>query len=170
MRIAIFGTHNVGKTTLVEELLKHLPEYAFEPEPYRQLEASGYEFSEKPSVEDLIEQFNFSAKRIPKSEDDVLFDRCVLDILAYIHVLDPRKNIESLFQTVQSLITEIDLFVFVPIENPDMITGHQTDLPKLRSRVNDLLIEWIDDLGIEVIQVRGTLSNRRNQVLAGIST
>ncbi|MPT35255.1 ATP-binding protein [Flavobacterium sp. WV_118_3] len=169
MRIAIFGAHNVGKTTLVEELLKHLPEYTFEPEPYRQLEASGYEFSEKPTIDDFIEQFNYSAKRIPKSEDDVLFDRCVLDILAYIHVLNPRKNIQSLYQTMQSLLSEIDLFVFVPIEKPDLIAGHESDLPKLRSQVNDLLLEWIDDLGIEVTQVRGTLSNRRNQVLAGIS-
>ncbi|MEO4006495.1 AAA family ATPase [Flavobacterium sp. CAU 1735] len=169
MRIAIFGAHNVGKTTLAEELLKHLPGYTLEMEPYHQLESSGYEFSEKPTADDFIEQFNYSAKRIPKSEDDVLFDRCVLDLLAYIHVLDPRRNIQSHFKTVQALISEIDLFVFVPIEKPDLISGHQTDFPKLRSQVNDLLHEWIEDFGIAAIEVNGTLSNRSNQVLAEIS-
>jgi adenylate kinase family enzyme len=45
MRIAIFGTHNVGKTSLAEDLLEKLPGYTLEMEPYFQLESSGYEFS-----------------------------------------------------------------------------------------------------------------------------
>jgi len=99
----------------------------------------------------------------------VLFDRCALDILAYIHVLEPHRNIQSLFKIAQTIIPEIDLFVFVPIEKPDLISGHQTDFPKLRTQVNDLLHEWIEDFGIEVIEVSGTLSNRSNQVRAKIS-
>lgn len=170
MRIAIVGAHKVGKTTLAEELLKSLPGYTLEPEPYYQLEFSGYEFSENPTAEDFIEQFKYSAKLISQSGNDVIFDRCVLDILAYLHVLDPSRNIQSFFETVQTLISEIDLFVFVPMEEPDLIPGHQTELPKLRGQVNDLLHEWIKDLGIEVIEVSGTLANRRDQVLSGVSS
>lgn len=168
MRIAIFGAHKVGKTTLAEELLKSLPGYTLEMEPYYQLEFSGYEFSENPTAEDFLEQFNYSAKLISQSKNNVIFDRCVLDILAYLHVLDPRRTIQFLFETAQTLLSEIDLFVFVPIEDPDVISGHQTDFPKLRGQVNDLLHEWIKDFGIEVIEVSGTLPNRRDQVLARI--
>ncbi len=168
MRIAILGAHNVGKTALAEELLAHLSGYTLEPEPYRQLELSGYEFSEKPTAEDFIEQFHYSAKRIPKSEDEVLFDRCVIDILAYIHVLEPRKNIQSLYKIAQSISDEIDLFVFVPIEKPDRIPGSQTDFPKLRASVNALLLDWIQDFGIDVITVSGSLSKRRDQVLTKV--
>jgi len=169
MRIALFGAHRVGKTTLAEELLENLPEYTLETEPYYQLELSGYEFSENPTAEDFIEQFNYSAKLVSKSEDNVIFDRCVIDILAYLHILDPGRNIQLQFETIQTIIAGIDLFVFVPIEKPDLIPGHQADLPKLRGLVNDLLHDWIDDFGIEVIKVSGTLSNRRDQVLAKIS-
>ncbi len=169
MRIAIFGAHKVGKTTLAEALQERLPGYTLEVEPYYQLEASGYEFSENPTAEDFMEQFNYAAKRVAKSADDVLFDRCVLDILAYLHVLDPHRNIESLFETAQTIIADIDLFVFVPIEEPDLIPNHQADFPKLRTGVNDLLQDWIVDFSITTIEVEGTLSNRIDQVLAEVS-
>mgnify|MGYP001032312107 FL=1 len=169
MRIAIVGAHKVGKTTLAEALLEQLPGYTLEIEPYYQLEASAYEVSEIPDVGDFIEQFNCSVKLVSKSESNVIFDRCVVDILAYLHVIDPGRNIQLLFDTAQTIITGIDLLVFVPIEASEPISGHQTDQPKLRGLVNDLLYDWIGDLGIEVIEVSGILSNRRDQVLAKIS-
>lgn len=169
MRIAIVGAHKVGKTTLAEELLEHLPGYTLEMEPYYQLEASGYEFSENPTAEDFIEQFNCSVKLVSQSENNVIFDRCVIDILAYLHVTDPGRNIQLLFETAQAIIAEIDLLVFIPIEEPDLISINHTDQPKLRSLVNDLLYDWIGDLSIEAIEVNGTLSDRRSQVLAKIS-
>lgn len=169
MRIAIIGAHQVGKTTLAEELLENLPGYTLEMEPYCQLELSGYEFSELPTAEDFLEQFNYSAKLVSKSESNVIFDRCVIDVLAYLHVLDPGRNIQSLFEASQTVITGIDLLVFVPIEEPDLIPGRQISLPKLRSQVNDLLYDWIGDFGIDTIEATGTLSNRRDHVLAKVS-
>ncbi|MCW3464762.1 ATP-binding protein [Chitinophaga nivalis] len=169
MKIAIVGAHRVGKSTLAEELLMNLPGYTLEMEPYYQLEATGYEFSEVPTAEDFMEQFNYSARLVSKSEGNVIFDRCVIDILAYLHAIDPGRNIQSLFETAQTVIADIDLFVFVPIEEPDLIPGHQTDLPKLRGQVNDLLHEWIADLGIAALEVSGTLSDRSKQVLAKIA-
>lgn len=169
MRIAIFGAHKVGKTTLAEELLENLSRYTLEQEPYYQLELSGYEFLEAPTPEDFFEQFNYSAKLILESGDDVIFDRCVIDILAYLHVLDPDRNIQQLYQTVQELISEIDLFVFVPIEEPDLIPSHQIELSKIRKQVDHVIRDWIADFGISVIEVSGILSNRTDQVIARIS-
>lgn len=169
MRIAICGAHRVGKTTLAEELLESLPGYTLEMEPYHQLAMSGYEFSESPIPEDFIEQFNYAAKLISKSGSNVILDRCVIDILAYLHVIDPGRNIQELFGKAQAVIAGIDLLVFVPIEETDLIPGHQTDLPKLRRLVNDLLYDWIGDFDIAAIEVSGTLANRRDQVLTKIT-
>lgn len=130
------------------------------------MEASGYEFSEVPTVEDFVEQFNYSVKLVSKTESNVIFDRCVIDILVYLHVIDPDRNIQLLFETAQTIIAEIDLLVFVPIEEPDLISVHRSDQPKLRRLVNDLLYDWIGDLGIAAIEVSGTLVSRRDQVLA----
>ena len=64
MRIAIVGAHRAGKSTLAEELLMNLPGYILEMEPYYQLETSGHEFSEIPTAEVFIEQFNYSARLV----------------------------------------------------------------------------------------------------------
>lgn len=56
----------------------------------------------------------------------------------------------------------------LPIEEPDLTPDPLKDLPKRRSQLNDLLHDWIEDLGIKIIKVRGTSANRRDQVLAGI--
>ncbi|MGN6416879.1 MAG: hypothetical protein ACTHMC_05285 [Pseudobacter sp.] len=66
-------------------------------------------------------------------------------------------------------ITIMDLIVFVPVEVPDLITGSQNEHPELRSEVNELLYEWISDLGLEAVEVRGALRDRSKQVLAKIS-
>lgn len=169
MKIAIAGAHCVGKTTLAEELLEHLPGYVFYPEPYYELEASGYLFSEVPDTDDFIKQFDHSVKQITKGGDHIIFDRSPLDILAYIHALDPNKNIQAFFETVQKVLAGIDLLVFVPIEEPDLISSQPSDLPKLRHEVNEILHDWIWDLGIETIEVSGALARRRDQVLQKIT-
>lgn len=161
MKIAISGAHNVGKTTLADDLHDHLPGYVLTKEPYYELEESGSTFSDIPDVDDFIKQFEYSVKQIQESTPDTIFDRCPIDFLAYIHALDPNRNIASLFDTAQEMLSAIDLLVFVPIENPDQ----PSELPKLRSKVNDILDTWIQDLDIPVIEVSGTTPNRRNQLL-----
>lgn len=165
MRIAITGTHRVGKTTLTEALLEHLPGYVHHMEPYYELEESGHVFSDIPDVDDFIEQFDYSVKQLSESGDNVLFDRCPIDILAYIHAIDRTKKIQSFFETAQEIIATIDLLVLVPIETPDLISCQSSDLPILRTKVNDILHDWISDFDIDHIEVSGTLLHRRDQVL-----
>lgn len=170
MRIAFTGSHRVGKTTLAEEIAKSLPNYEFKTEPYLQLEEEGYEFSEIPTIDDYIEQFNFSIEQISDSKKDVIFDRCPLDLLAYIYAKSKTKNIAALYQEMEETISEIDLLIFVPIETPDLILCQKSDLPKLRYEVNDILQDWIGDFSNQILEVNGTLENRKKQVLSKIKT
>ncbi|MNK01087.1 hypothetical protein D3C87_188800 [compost metagenome] len=165
MRIAFTGSHRVGKTTLAEEIADNLPNYEFKDEPYLQLEEEGYMFSEIPTVDDYIEQFYFSVEQIEESENNVIFDRCPLDLLAYIYAIDKTKNISLLYEELTSAISQIDLLVFVPIEKPDLILHQESDFTDLRNEVDTILEDWIGDFNIEILEVNGTLENRKKQVL-----
>jgi hypothetical protein len=169
MKIAITGAHRVGKTTLAEKLQQHLTGYELRKEPYYELEELGYSFSEVPDVFDYIEQLEYSIKLISKSGDNVIFDRCPFDFLAYIKAIDESRNIQSIFNRVEKIMTKIDLLVFVPIEEPDFILCREPDLPELRYKVNEILNDWKMDFGIETLVVNGTLSNRSDQVFRKIS-
>jgi predicted ATPase len=168
MKIAITGAHRAGKTTLAEKLQENLAGFEYRMEPYYELEASGYEFADKPNVDDFLIQLEHSIKQIRKSNHPVIFDRCPVDFLAYLHALDETKNIQSLYNTIEGIITKIDLLVFVPIEEPDRIPCQESDLPKLRYKVNEILNDWIQDFGIETIKVKGTVPERLDQVLGRI--
>jgi len=59
---------------------------------------------------------------------------------------------------------EIDLLIFVPIEEPDIISCSVSELPELRYQVDDILRDLISDFDIEMIEVKGNLSERLNQI------
>ena len=94
MRIAVSGTHGIGKSTLIDEFLRRHPEFVHEPEPYTVLvEDLGEEFSAEPRVEDFRMQLEFNIQRLKQhqEDEDVIYERCPVDFLAYIHALEPRS-------------------------------------------------------------------------------
>lgn len=165
MRIAFTGTHRVGKTTLATEIADSLPSLTLMEEPYHQLQESGYLFSEEPSLDDYRAQFDFAVKQLTHNDEQVIFDRCSLDLLAYIHISDKSKDISLLYDTMIDSLSGIDLIVFVPIESPDLIPCTIDDLPRLRQKVNDVLEDWLAELHQPIITVKGTLAQRKKQVL-----
>src|ERR1041384_2990821 len=84
MRIAFSGSHRVGKTTLVERVAERLPQYETVDEPYYLLEEDGYEAAEVPTIEDFEAQLVRSFAALGEPGRDVLFDRCPVDVLAYL--------------------------------------------------------------------------------------
>ncbi|WP_289661665.1 ATP/GTP-binding protein [Flavobacterium panacagri] len=164
MRIVILGAHLVGKTTLAEKLHESFPGYDFYPEPYFELEDMGFVFSETPTTDDYMMQLEYSLKQIMRSDKSAIFDRCPIDLLAYALAVDNTLDFQRVFNKIQNVIEKIDVFVFVPIEEPDRILCSDSELPELRWRVNDIIGKLITDFEIEVIEVRGDLSQRLNQI------
>ncbi|MDQ8014620.1 MAG: ATP-binding protein [Flavobacterium nitrogenifigens] len=164
MRIAILGAHMVGKTTLAEKLYESFPDYEFYPEPYFELQEMGFDFSEIPTADDYMAQLEHSIKQIMRSNRNAIFDRCPIDLLAYALAVDDNLNFSSIFNRIQNAIKEIDVFVFVPVEKPDRILCSDSDLPELRDEVNNIIGELILDFDLEVIEVKGSLSERLNQI------
>lgn len=169
MKLSITGTHRVGKTTLAERLSENLTEYEIKQEPFYELQESGVMFSAIPTLDEYIEQLKYSIKKTYTDQDNLIFDRSPIDLLAYVYALDKTKNIQTLYSEVQNAIEQIDILIFIPVETPDLIKCAESDLPSLRLQVNDILKEWIWDFNIEIIEVKGTLNNRTEQVLNRIN-
>ncbi|WP_346985955.1 hypothetical protein [Chryseobacterium sp. POE27] len=156
---------------MAEEIADSLSDHEFINEPYLQLEEEGYLFSEIPTLDDYMEQFNFSVEQLQNSGESVIFDRCPLDLLTYVYAVDKKKDISALYEEMAMVIAEIDLLVFVPIEKKfDLIVCQGSDLPNLRQEVNDILEDWIGDFSNEILEVSGTLENRKKQILDKITS
>lgn len=146
MRIAVSGTHGVGKSTLIDEFLRRHPEFVHEPEPYTvMVEDLGEEFSAEPSVEDLRRQLDFNVERLNKHApgENVIYERCPVDFLAYIHALD-RKSAEALLEGVSEAMRHLDLILYLPFDRTS------EEFPKLQRAVDRRLrsIFREDEFGI----------------------
>ena len=174
MRIAVSGAHRTGKTTLIEELSRALPDYAVVDEPYHLLEEEGYEFAEMPSLDDFELLLERSLQCIEDSEEDQLFDRCPADMLAYLIAHRDSAGLDAgvWLPRLESALRRLDLIVFVPIEHPDRVIVSDPEDRELRRRVDeelrDIVLEDRWSFGLEAIEVTGTLRERARQVLAQV--
>lgn len=171
MRIAVSGSHCVGKTTLTEALGHVLPKYDVIPEPYHLLEEDGHAFAEMPSLEDFELQLERSLQCIQQSGTNVIFDRCPLDILGYLltHRDTDAFALEDWMHRMEAAVAELDSVVYVPIEAPDRIAVSPAEVP-FRAEVDAILRDIVVDdaygLGFEVIPVAGTVATRLQQVVS----
>ena len=128
MRIAISGSHSVGKSTVVNDWIAHCPHFKREEEPYRALGLYGpYEILFRDASTKLHNgiqlYYNISRMyRYAKCSDDVIFDRCPIDYLAYSQYTANKKTtdindafVESMVPTVRESLDHLDLLAFVPM-------------------------------------------------------
>ena len=124
MRIAISGTHFVGKSTLIEDFIQKHPEYRVEVEPYYKLQdEKEMELSLEPSLDSLIEQLDYSIKQLNQSanETNVIFDRCPVDFIAYAMCVADDSEVEERFDDVKEALDNLDLIIFLPITKEHII-------------------------------------------------
>lgn len=161
MRIAVSGSHCVGKSTLIDEFLRRNPGFAHEPEPYTTLvEDFGEEFSAEPAVEDFRRQLEFSIELLAKHtrDENIIYERCPIDFLAYIAVLEPN-DVDALIGPTAEVMKQLELIVYLPIEQDD------AEFPKLRKAMDRKLRAFLldDDLGIiniPIVEASGSTEQR----------
>jgi hypothetical protein len=177
MRIAVTGTHGSGKTTLIDDFMAAFPAYERVQEPYWELAQQGTPFADGVTTADLEEQLGQSCGLILASAatENVIFDRCPLDFVAYLGVVSRQEGFEwepdgKLLLRIEKALLAVDLLVFLPLTWPDEIAV-PIELPKLRARVDEQLKRMIrDNLGEVVpedlrrVELRGPPADRLRQL------
>jgi hypothetical protein len=127
MRIAISGSHSLGKSTVVNDWVGVHPEFRREEEPYRALALNGpYEILFRESSTRLHNgiqlYYNISrVNRYSSTDDDVIFDRAPVDYLAYSQYTANRGTtdidsafVASMVPVVRESLDHLDILAFVP--------------------------------------------------------
>jgi hypothetical protein len=177
MRIVVSGSHGTGKTTLVADLAARLKGYVAIEEPYYALEAEGHAFGSPPGIDDfemLIERATTSIA--DHTDPNAIFDRGPIDYLAYLAVVshDVTNVMHVGLPAVLDALASIDLFLFVPIEEPDRMADVDIEARGLRRRVDALLRSvFLEDawgLNLPVLRVAGAPAERTIQVAAWLDS
>ncbi len=127
MRIAISGSHSLGKSTVVNDWVAAHPEFKREEEPYRALGLHGpYQISFRDSSTRLQNgiQVYYNMSRIHRyssSLEKVIFDRAPVDYVAYSQYTADQGTtdiddafIQSLIPAVRESLDHLDILAFVP--------------------------------------------------------
>jgi len=127
MRIAISGSHSLGKSTVVNDWVAAHPEFRREEEPYRALALNGpYEilFRELSTRLHNGIQLYYNISRVNRyssAADDVIFDRAPVDYLAYSQYTANRGTtdidsafVASMVPVVRESLDHLDILAFVP--------------------------------------------------------
>jgi hypothetical protein len=127
MRIAISGSHSLGKSTVVNDWVAQNPHFKREEEPYRALGLHGpYEILFRDASTKLHNgiQMYYNIGRVHRyghSGDDVIFDRAPVDYIAYSQYTADQGTtdiddafVESMVQGVRESLDHLDILAFVP--------------------------------------------------------
>ena len=127
MRIAISGSHSLGKSTVVNDWVAAHPEFRREEEPYRALALNGpYEILFRESSTRLHNglQLYYNVSRVNRyssAADDVIFDRAPVDYLAYSQYTANQGTtdidsafVASMVPAVRESLDHLDILAFVP--------------------------------------------------------
>jgi hypothetical protein len=132
MRIAVSGTHSVGKSTFVWDFIKAHPDYIREEEPYRALrDFYPIQFGKDATNFCNGLQLYYNLSRVQhyiKPSDNVIFDRCPIDYIAYSMYAARYGQtdmtdafVESLIEPIRESLHHIDLIVFVSINEKHLV-------------------------------------------------
>ena len=127
MRIAISGSHSLGKSTLVWDWVKHHPQYRREEEPFRALDLEMYDIRFRQESNRLHNgiQMYYNASRVnlySTISDCVIFDRAPVDYIAYSQYTADKKTtdiddafVSAMVPRVKETMQRLDLIAFVPM-------------------------------------------------------
>mgnify|MGYP003113828848 CR=1 FL=1 len=156
MRIAISGSANLGKSTLIKDFLEEWPTYGFEVKTYRDiLTEEELPHSKETTKKTQKAILNYMTETLEKFDtgDKVIFDRCPLDNLVYsMWAMSQEGNdidedfIDECIPLVRDSMKNLDIIFFIPM------TKHNPEIEDDGMRETDeLYIKEIDSF-FKVIQ------------------
>lgn len=150
MKIAICGTHCIGKSTFVTDFLANWPTYKTPKETYREyIKANNIPHSKEGNEESQKAILDFLVQESQKFSrtDNVIFDRCIVDNLAYSSWLYLNGKVSEKFLdetrlTVRREIADFDIILFFPISKFSQVEFTEDELrnsdPLYREEIDNI--------------------------------
>ena len=178
MKIAFTGAQGTGKSTLVNYLadndVKEIEGYTFVKEVTRRIQRQfNLDINEKGSLttQILIITDHIVNLRKPK----VVMDRCILDALVYTRWLcDYNPGIPSWVydyceNVFKNYIKQYDIIFYLKPEFDLVSDGVRSDDTDFRDDIADLFETYINNFGVEVVELTGTVKQRVKQIKKAIN-
>ncbi len=161
MRIAISGTHSMGKSTTVDDFLKAHPEYIHELEPYRALrDDHEFHFAKQSTRYCIQVQLDWLFDRMKRyaAGDNVIYDRCPVDFIPYSLYTDKYgltdlnlTYIERAVPVIRESLQYLDIIVFLPITDKHLVELEDDHIRPIEAEYRQEVDEYFKSVYRELI-------------------
>lgn len=182
MRIAVVGAQNVGKTTFIKDFISQFPNYTTPNVSYRDIVLQkGLKINQETSLESQAAIMEFIYNLISEDkQENVIFDRCLIDNYVYSYCAYLKGNIESEFievskEKVFEHLKFLDGIVFIPVSlNVDLQSDKFRDIDKnFIDQVNRTFVEILLEISklfpIKIVVLSGSRQERVESVRTWIT-
>ncbi len=163
MKIVIVGAQCVGKTTLVNDLKKHVNLPVLQEVALKMIK-EGYKLDQNVTVETEYEILKRQVQ-LEESQDDYLADRCLIDLLAYVNVLFEYEDELLLSITAELMKSNYDLILFIEPEFPMVDNGHRSMDVSFQKEINNEIKKILKNGKFKHYKISGDREKRVKQVL-----
>jgi GTPase SAR1 family protein len=155
MKIAVCGTSCVGKSTYIKDFCKEWASYENPEKTYRDLiksknlnhSSNGDEDSQRQILNALIDQATQFSKK-----ENIIFDRCVLDNMAYTSWLYLKDKVSDKFLDetrilVRETLKLYDIIFFIPLTKVSPVELTESELrdndPIYREEIDNIFKTFV---------------------------
>lgn len=187
MKVAVVGSQNVGKSTLIDDIVEAMPKFTKPTWTYRDaIKEAGVEDSinRKTNITSQKIIFDALASEVQHAGPYTILDRCVMDAVAYTmwpgwygteETDITEQAVQNMTKTAEEIMELYDLIVYIPVDEsiefePDNFRDVDPDYRLQMSALFEqlLLIDGIHDprfdkYGYKVVTIEGSREERVEQ-------
>ena len=176
MRISVSGSFSTGKTSVVNAVVQRLqssggPRVGVISEVARRVLAQGHLLDRDATIESYLcyVREQLTAERRHWGNRYVLSDRSLLDLLAYVRVNDDPAIPQDFPPLLEEIVWQetrfFDLYCYLPVEFEPVPDGEREVDPTYQREVAGEMRRLLDEFGVPVRDLRGSLEERTQALL-----
>ena len=158
----LLGSHGVGKSTLLKEVQKTIPDYyvtdGFSRPVYKISKMLDFSEYEKQVV---INELSAWAYQNYLTHKNVISTRSIIDCIIYTQILHPKVDVSSMIKLFEDTRDEVEYFFYIPIEFGFVYDPERLN-EDLQKKIDGLFKEFIDTYVPvkKLITITGTIEER----------
>lgn len=164
MRIAIVGSHGVGKTTLSIKLSNHFG-FARIPDIVREAHEKKFVINEETPPES---QFWILSKQIELERNTPqpwIADKTLFDNIIYGNVILKDQKVKEVIADIVIKEARYDVMLYIPIEFAIADDGLRSLNSEFQAMIDSSYVEFLDQNNFQYHAVRGTVEERFQRAL-----